>query len=163
MAHSNKTKFGAKPQDRGTVFGGSANSKETFWTESPESYYQKHPSWNFHSCDTGQWAFSKENVGDEFWKDILPKLKGWETMTWQQILVADKKHNHSIDVETLNKVARDRLEQLEIEAQAIVSLRVMGQHRLYGYMDGSVFNLMWFDNEHGDSDHCVCRSNKKHT
>ncbi len=163
MAHSNKTKFGAKPQDRGIVFGGNANSKETFWAESPESYYQKHPSWNFHSCDTGQWSFTKENVGDEFWKDILPKLKGWETMTWQQILVADKKHNHSIDVETLNKVARDRLEQLEIEAQDIVSLRVMGQHRLYGYMDGSVFNLLWFDNEHGDNDHCVCRSNKKHT
>ena len=163
MAHSKKPKLAVKPRDMEIATGGSPNIREISCGGPPESFYQKHPSWNFHSCDTGQWAFSKETAGDEFWKDILPKLKGWETMTWQQILVADKKHNHYIDVETLNKVARDRLEQLKIEAQDVISLRVMGQHRLYGYMDGSVFNLLWFDNEHGDNDHCVCRSNKKHT
>lgn len=76
--------------------------------------------------------------------------------------MVDKKNNHSIDVNLLNKVARDRLVELHIEAEAIVSMRLSATHRLYGYMTDKVFNILWFDDKHGDNSQCVCRSEKKH-
>lgn len=42
-------------------------------------------------------------------------------------------------------------------------VRITGKHRLYGFMRGAVFNVLWYDLDHGDNDTCVCRSRKKHT
>jgi hypothetical protein len=90
-------------------------------------------------------------------------LKALESQTWNEILVKDKKQNHAIDVDDLNKAAQDRLAELYIEAESLISLRVTGNHRLYGYMMGNVFNILWYDDEHGDNKTCVCRSYLKHT
>lgn len=48
-----------------------------------------------------------------------------------EILVKDKKQNHSINVDDLNKVAQDRLAAKYIEAESLISLRITGNHRLY--------------------------------
>lgn len=45
----------------------------------------------------------------------------------------------------------------------IISLRITENHRLYGYMSGRVFNILWYDDDHGDNNNCVCRSHLKHT
>lgn len=129
----------------------------------PERYYDAKPSWNFKSSDKEQWAFTQDCVGDMFWREILPRLEGFEQQKWQDILLNDKKHNHSIDVESLNKVAQDRLSACCVEAESLVSLRLSGRHRIYGYMTGAIFNVLWYDDNHGDNDTCVCRSKKKHT
>ena len=139
------------------------NEKQVRRTEDPDSYFPFNPSWNFNNADTERWAFTQDAVGDRFWTEILPRLRGLETQTWRQILVIASKQNHSIDVEHLNKVARDRLDERNIEAESIMSLRVTATHRLYGYMVGSVFNLLWYDDNHGDNDTCVCRSIQRHT
>lgn len=131
--------------------------------EDPQQYYDKSPSWNFNNCDNEQWAFTQESVGDSFWTEILPNLQAWETQTWSEILVTHKKFNHGIDVNRLNKIAQDRLAERYIEAESIISLRLTGKIRIYGYMVGSVFNLLWYDCNHGDNTTCVCRSHKKHT
>ena len=109
------------------------------------------------------WPLSKNSADDLFWTEILPHLKGFETQTWSEILLRAKKQNHSIDVDYLNKGARDRLDERHIEAEAVYSLRLSGTHRLYGIIDGSVFSLLWFDADHGDNDTCVCRARKKYT
>ena len=83
--------------------------------------------------------------------------------TWREILVDSKKQNHSIEVGSLNKAASDRLVELYVEAEALISLRLTGTHRVYGYIKGAVFNILWVDLEHGDNTACVCRSRKKHT
>lgn len=93
----------------------------------------------------------------------MPHLQGWETQTWGNILIESKKQNHSIDINYLNKKATDRLIKLYIEAESIISLRLSGTHRIYGFIKGSVFNLLWVDLNHGDNMDCVCRSHKKHT
>lgn len=131
--------------------------------EDPQRYYDKSPSWNFNNCDDKQWAFTQATVGDSFWTEILPKLQGWERQTWNDILVKSKKFNHGIDPNCLNKIAQDRLAQRYIEPESIISLRLTSTLRLYGYMVGSVFNLLWYDCNHGDNNTCVCRSHKKHT
>lgn len=131
--------------------------------EDPNEFYGKKPSWNFATCDTEQWAFNKEHAGELFWDEILPKMEGLETQTWSEILIGSKKQNHSIDPNDLNKSAQRRLADKMIEPEAIISLSMTGTHRLYGYMNQAVFNVLWYDTEHGDNDRCVCRSYKKHT
>ena len=125
--------------------------------QNPDTFNNASPSWCFRTCDSEAWTFN----ADELMNDILPKLKEWETQTWNEILVHSKKNNHSIDTMTLNKIARDRLNKMRIEANAVVSLRLQGTHRLYGYRIGSVFYILWYDKNHGDNDVCVCRSRKK--
>lgn len=127
--------------------------------KNPETVNSASPSWCFRLCDKEYWTFDAE----DFMNEILPKLKDWEGQTWNEILVKANKQNHSIDAEKLNKVAKERLEMRQLEAAAIVSLRLNGTHRLYGYRIGSVFYVLWYDKDHGDNDICVCRSHKKRT
>lgn len=129
----------------------------------PKQYYKEYPAWSFANSDQDMWSFTQDNIGKLIWSEILPRLKALESQTWDEILVRDKKQNHSINVENLNKVAQDRLVAKYIEAESLISLRVTGTHRLYGYITGRVFNILWFDDDHGDNKTCVCRSRKKHT
>lgn len=129
----------------------------------PAQYYSQPPAWSFANSDTEMWAFSQEHMGELIWTEILPRLKALETQTWSEILLKNKKQNHSLDLNDLNKVAQNRLASKYIEAESLISLRVTGNHRLYGYMTGRVFNILWYDDDHGDNSKCVCRSNLKHT
>ena len=129
----------------------------------PERYYSEYPAWTFSNSDQELWTFSQEHLGESFWSEIFPRLKALESQTWSEILIRDKKQNHSLIPEQLNKVAKDRLVTRCIEAESLISLRVSGNHRLYGYMTGRVFNILWYDDEHGDNSNCVCRSYLKHT
>ncbi len=107
----------------------------------PEQYYIENPAWSFANSDQDMWSFTQEHIGKLIWTEILPRLKALESQTWNEILVKDKKQNHSINVEDLNKVAQDRLSAKYIEAESLISLRVTANHRLYGYMTGRVFNV----------------------
>jgi len=125
--------------------------------------YRQYLSWRFSSGDLESWAFSESEIGDCFWNEIFPYLKNLEMRTWGDILVSASKQNHSIAVSSLNKMAIKRLEARKLEPESIVSLRVNGTHRLYGYLVGPAFNILWYDTNHGDNETCVCRSRKKHT
>lgn len=140
-----------------------ANTSRPLSANSPDTVYAQVPCWSFCTCDSAAWQFSKEHLGDGFWNEILPKLRDYERQTWGEILISSKKQNHSIDVNLLNKVAQDRLIDLRVEASSIISLRLSGKHRLYGYLCGRVFCILWYDDDHGDNKTCVCRSHLKHT
>ena len=147
-----KVKQREVPKGRSIVLGGN-----------PAQYYSQTPVWSFANSDNERWAFSQEHVGELIWTEILPRLKALETQNWSEILVKDKKQNHSLDLNDLNKIAQDRLAEKYIEAESLISLRITGNHRLYGYMTGNVFNILWYDDDHGDNSKCVCRSRLKHT
>lgn len=72
----------------------------------PEQYYMENPAWSFANSDQDMWPFTQEHIGRNFWTEIFPRLKAFESQTWNDILVKDKKHNHSINVEELNKLRR---------------------------------------------------------
>lgn len=131
--------------------------------ENPNSFFDKNPAWAFSRCDKDQWSFTRESVERFFWDEILPFFRNMELRTWADILRNSAKQNHAIDTGSLNSVAQKRLAELHIEEEAIYSLRLQGTHRLYGYMDGNTFVIVWFDPNHGDNNTCVCRSHKKHT
>ena len=129
----------------------------------PEQFYSQNPAWTFANADQEMWTFNKAHIGDLIWSEILPRLQALESQTWSEILVRNKKQNHSINVEDLNKDAQARLADRYIEAESLISLRITGCHRIYGYITGRVFNIIWYDDDHGDNNTCVCRSYLKHT
>jgi len=129
----------------------------------PNQYYLLRPAWNFSGCDKEKWSLLAEKVREIFWKEIFPRFQCLETQTWNEILIDAKKQNHSIEVTDLNKAAIDRLMELCVEAESLLSLRVTATHRIYGYMKGGVFNILWVDLDHGDNLTCVCRARKKRT
>jgi hypothetical protein len=129
----------------------------------PKQYYSQHPAWTFANSDQKMWAFHQEHIGDLIWSEILPRLKALESQTWEEILLKSKMQNHSIDTAKLNKIAQDRLAEKYIEAESLISLRLSGTHRIYGYMTESVFNILWYDDDHGDNESCVCKSRLRHT
>ncbi len=128
-----------------------------------DDYYHLQPSWRFSACDSKMWSITDVHVQSIFWTEIHPRLVSLESMKWSDILIQDKKQNRAIKISDLNKIAVDRLDELMIELDAIISLTLRGKHRIYGYIASGTFNLLWIDLEHGDSHTCVCRSYLKHT
>ena len=138
--------------------------KEVRERENPAAIYDKNPSWSFSGVDRGgRWAFSKARLGDAFWEKILPKLSAFEKMTWRDILMEAKKQHHHVPVTGMNKEAADRLNELHVFQEELLSLRLEGKLRLYGYLSEAVFVILWYDDDHGDNGTCVFRSHKKHT
>lgn len=138
--------------------------KRVLTHENPESILSEHPTWSFSAYDnSGPWAFSKERLQEMFWDDILPKLSSFEQMTWGEILIGAKKQHHSIEISSLNKVAVERLRERRIVQDKLVSLRLNGTLRMYGFLSLSTFVILWVDDNHGDNTTCVCKSTLKHT
>lgn len=130
----------------------------------PEHVYQQKPSWVFSRGDrSGRWAFTRESVGDDLWDKIIPFLQSIETQTWNDILVGASKQHHTIPVSDLNKCAQDRMDELKLDCDEVISLRLGGTLRLYGVWQISTCAILWYDSDHGDNDTCVCRSRLKHT
>lgn len=154
---------GSKSKDKKVKFKKEPKGERVVQRENPEEYYSQNPSWRFSTCDKERWSIFQKEVVDVFWEEIWPRLQDLETQTWGEILIISNKQNHAINVKSLNKGAAERLEELYIEAESIISLRVTGKHRIYGYMSGSSLNVLWVDFDHGDNTTCVCRSYKKHT
>lgn len=136
-------------------------TKRVTAVESPNSFYSCPPSWRFSSRDTEKWAFTKEAIGETIWDEIIPKLQDFEKQTWSEILVDSSKQNHGLAMKDLNKEAQAIIIKRQLELESIISLRLQGKHRLYGYIYGSTFHVLWYDEDHGDNDYCVCRSYKK--
>lgn len=138
----------------------------SFGTADPDSSIKKHLSWSFSLCDIDpsiRWSFCKARLSDTFWDVIIPKMREFESMTLAEIFVQAKKQHHRIDVTKLAPEAVARLTELHIEAEAVHSLRLGGQLRLYGILDGSTYSIIWYDEDHGNNKTCVCRSNLHHT
>ena len=167
MAASTKMRLAKQwgtPRDRS--FGSIMPDGPSFWSMTPDSAMQQHPSWNFVACDTEpsiQWSFCKDRLADDFWDTIFPKLQDFERMTLADIFIDGKKQNHGIDVASLSPLAKKRLDELHIEAESLHSLRLGGKLRLYGILNGAVFSVIWYDDDHGDNSTCVCRSHMRHT
>lgn len=140
-------------------------SREVAISQDPDKYYSQQPTWNFNTIDEECWNFGSDEARDTFWDKILPRFQQFEKCTWNEILLKNKTQNHSIKYQDLNPCAQQRLSELRFPTDSIISLRIQGGIRVYGYIpDGrGVYNILWIDLKHGDNQDCVCRSNLKHT
>lgn len=120
------------------------------------------------NCDNPSWRLSRLEMVDPFgWHNIKTsqlhyvreRLQNFESMTWNQIIVEGKKHNHTVKTSSIAKTARDRLKDLRLdEVDELVSLKLSGEERVWGIRQGSALLLLWWDPLHK-----VCPSRKKHT
>ena len=117
--------------------------------------------WRFSVLDEdGDWGW-RSVAGKHWWKTIFPKMQGFETMTWAELMRASggrKRGNnhHSVQVAKLTKQAKQRLDQiLQEDTTELFSLRLDSTTRIYGIRDGRALKLLWFDPFHGTNSQAV--------
>lgn len=111
--------------------------------------------WSVRSID-------HEYAGDWDWrldpkesKDLLELLEACGMKTWREIK-DEKTHSknnsrplhHSQQISTVCKEAQRRLEEQQIEAVELFRLRHGNLKRVWGYLQGPVFHIVWYDREH---------------
>ena len=141
------------------------NSMKRIQASEPE-WAQSNPAWRIQAmqlCDPYGWHI----VNVDKLNEIISKLACFESMTWAEILIQARKQNHSVEVWNLEKSARDRLKELGLadtqsedppKVEELISLHLCGKERIWGFLDGRVLHLLWWD-----PDHEVCPSILKHT
>ena len=117
-------------------------------------------SWRFIACDKCRWMILDNAV---FFDIILPQLQEYEKRRWSDWLTSNKKKCHKIPADTLNKCAKRRLEELQIEVEEVLVIHISNKQCLYGYIMNGICYLLWYDSNHGDNDSCVCRSHLLNT
>lgn len=114
-------------------------------------------TWRFSIVDLdGPWGW-KTKAGKDWWSKIFPKLKDFESMTWDEITQASggKSHgnnSHPVPVARLSQEAKARLKKINQEDLSdLFSLRLDAKTRIFGIRDRRALKLLWYD-----PDHSVC-------
>lgn len=157
MGNKKKSNRNRKKEARRGATPSTPTIKAPRRAENPENANERQPVWVFSALDIdGPWG--KEGlVGTVLLNDIFPKIKHFETMTWNQIQ-QDKNRNHSVMVSKLCKQARDRAVELKLGVDELFRFRLSGKQRLWGIRDRDRFRILWWDPEHE-----VCPSPKRNT
>ena len=119
----------------------------------PDKSNQEKIAWGFQLLDQGG-CWGVKAMSQDWEMEILPKLRQFESMTWQEILSASGgkakgNNSHSVEVNKLSKDTRKRLEEINLDdVDSLFSLRLTGKKRLYGIRDGRVLKLIWYDRDH---------------
>ncbi len=116
-----------------------------------ESFLNDYPYWSFKKTDN---TFYKWQIGDA--KELVSELKAYEGLTWNEILSASggkKKgrgtNNHSIQISELIQEAQKRLVELNFDNEDVIfSLRISARKRLWGFRQGNILEIVWFDTNH---------------
>jgi hypothetical protein len=111
------------------------------------SYHSLRPSWRISLMEMVD-PFGWHRVDAPTIHYIRQRLALFETMTWSEILVQAKKQNHSIQVTALCTEAQQRLMDLQLLVEDVVSLRLSGRERVYGYLENGVLVVLWWDPLH---------------
>lgn len=91
-----------------------------------------------------------------FVEKIYPKLKNFESNTWDEIRQQThkskgkmKSNNHPVKVGNLCETARKRLEELKLDDNdELYSLRLEGTIRIYGIRKENYLDIIWVDLNH---------------
>jgi hypothetical protein len=121
---------------------------------SPESTQTQRLAWALSKADLdGPWSINKI-APEKWWDDLLPKLKGFETMTWADVLKASGgrthgNNSHSVPLSNVTDEAAYRLQELrQDDVDELFSLRLTGTERLMGIRDGRVLQILWYCPNH---------------
>jgi len=117
------------------------------------------PVWQFSILDFSypRWGW-KNFKGESLCRDVLRKLADYESMTWQEIF-NDKKRNHPVLIKSLPSQVQKCISELKLDdIDQLHRLRLNGQERVWGILEGYIFKIIWWDPKH-----TVCPSPKKNT
>ena len=112
----------------------------------PSDFFKKEASWAVRRLDrNGQWGWDSVSLG-EFYQAIHPKLRDFESMTWQEIISGG---SHNIEVYKLITDAQKRLEVLNLnDLEELFSLRLEGVKRIWGILERGILHIIWYDPKH---------------
>lgn len=105
--------------------------------------------WRFTHVDhEGPWGFSE--VDTETFCGILRKLSDFESMTVAEVFHNGGYPGKEYDVATLpNREALARLVELNLaDMTKIWRLQWTGESRLFGFLDGNIFHVVFWDPKH---------------
>ena len=131
------------------------NSKSVRQRELPLELPDGRISWHFRLLDETHDSWGWKGLGRErWWNDVFPKLKNFETMTWEEIQRASGgrsagNNSHFVPILELDKRAQDRLcELMRDDLDQLFSLRLSGTQRVWGVRKGTVLQIIWIDLHH---------------
>jgi len=93
-------------------------------------------------------------------RHILPKMHDYESMTWADVKSGTGSHE-GVEVDALLVEARERLNSMGIEDDALFSLRLSGKQRVWGIRRGLYLYVLWWDPEHEICPSLRDKTNKK--
>ena len=93
----------------------------------------------------GPWGWERATA--ENLQKILERLRSLETMTWAEIERQKNTHDWGSS-DDLCRDAVQRLEKLSLDDQEPYQLQVDGKARVWGFRDGQVFRVLWWDPDH---------------
>jgi len=93
--------------------------------------------------------FGWHKIPEDKLHEIRTKLGGFEGQTWKDLIVNSQGYHHFQVVAKLCDTAQQRLLALRLEdTDALFSLRLSGQERVWGLLDNGVYLLLWWDPLH---------------
>ena len=132
----------------------------------PLDFRSQHFVYRLKNIDhKGPWGWKRLKPNDK-WLEVVKKLDDYQTQKWGGVLLASGgkssgTNNHAISTADLTAYAQKRLVDIERDdVTDIYSIRLSGKERVYGSRDQNFFDLLWFDDDHGENDNCVCRTNR---
>ena len=128
----------------------------------PESYLKQRPVWGFRDFDwDGPWGQQccTSHVSN-LRSHIEQHLASFETMTWGEILQASGgrkagNNNHPIPRDNFKRDAQARLEEKNILADELFSLRLDAGTRVYGVREMNCLRIVFFDPHHKNRKLCA--------
>lgn len=118
----------------------STTKKPTHEAE-PTNSYKLCPSWRFYCMDiSGKWS----PIDNGLFND-LSVLTNYENRTWAEIF---GEKSHMVNVCNLIKKAQNRLSELHLYYDQLISLRITGKKRIYCIFDNGVALIIWYDLNH---------------
>ena len=111
------------------------------------STLQGRPSWRLSNIRMDA-PFGWERISRADLENVVAHLSSLESMTWNDIVVTARKHNHYCDVTELSKPARDIIESDWRGADQVFSIRVTNLKRIWGIVEDGVLYVLWWDPEH---------------
>ena len=113
--------------------------------------------WSFSLFDSDI-KFPKSGKPSRTFCEIAKAIKACEQRTWADI-DSNRGRDHSIETEKIEKFARERLVEINLDDFDILwSLHFGGLGRLWGIRTKSLMQLLWLDEQHE-----ICPSHMKHT
>ena len=106
-----------------------------------------HPSWRVRKLRMAS-PFGWEQISRADLADVVAHLSSLESMTWNDIVVTARKHNHFCEVEELSKPARDIIAADWRGVDQILSIRLTNLKRIWGVVEEGVLYVVWWDPEH---------------
>ena len=104
--------------------------------------------WRFTHADyESQWGLQHLTI--DVWHSIVAKLVQFETMTVQELRESKAYTEYDLPSPGLLPAALARLEDLGFgDMTRLGRFRIMQKPRLYGFMEGNIFHVLWWDPEH---------------